>query len=84
MNDKPNTDMYTKKCAEFNRAVENKPMTNADRIRSMSDEELCKWLFQRDCKNIAAFLQHGGAGVMNVAQLLDWLQQPAEEVDHEN
>lgn len=79
MNDRPNTDMYTKKCGEFNRAVENKPMTNADRIRSMSDEELCKWLFQRDCKNIAAFLQHGGAGVMNVAQLLDWLQQPAEE-----
>lgn len=82
MNDRPNTDMYTKKCAEFNHAVENKPMTNADRIWSMSDEELYKWLFQRDCKNIAAFLQHGGAGVMNVAQLLDWLQQPVEEDDH--
>ena len=50
-------------------------MTNADRIRAMSDEELCNWLFQRDCTNIAAFLEHGGMGVMNAVQLLDWLQQ---------
>ena len=54
------------------------PITNADRIRSMSDEELCNWLFQRDCTNIAAFLEHGGMGVMNAVQLLDWIQQPAE------
>ena len=53
-----------------------KPQTNADRIRSMSDEELCNWLFQRDCTNIAAFLEHGGMGVMDAVQLLDWLQQP--------
>ena len=56
-----------------------KPMTNAQKIRAMSDEELCNWLFQRDCTNIAAFLQHGGAGVMNAVQLLEWLQQPAEQ-----
>ena len=54
------------------------PITNADRIRAMSDEELCNWLFQRDCTNIAAFLEHGGMGVMNAVQLLEWLQQPAE------
>ena len=53
-----------------------KPMTNAQKIRAMSDEELCNWLFQRDCTNIAAFLEYGGMGVMNVVQLLDWLQQP--------
>ena len=53
-----------------------KSQTNADRIRSMSDEELCNWLFQRDCTNIAAFLEHGGMGVMDAVQLLDWLQQP--------
>ena len=51
-------------------------ITNADRIRAMSDEELCNWLFQRDCTNIAAFLEYGGMGVMNAVQLLDWLQQP--------
>ena len=55
-----------------------KSQTNADRIRSMSDEELRNWLFQRDCTNIAAFLEHGGMGVMDAVQLLDWLQQPAE------
>ena len=55
-----------------------KPMTNAQKIRAMSDEELCNWLFQRDCTNIAAFLEHGGMGVMDAVQLLDWLQQPEE------
>ena len=55
-----------------------KSQTNADRIRAMSDEEMCNWLFQRDCTNIAAFLEYGGMGVMNAVQLLEWLQQPAE------
>ena len=55
-----------------------KPQTNAQKIRTMSDEELCNWLFQRDCTNIAAFLEHGGMGVMDAVQLLEWLQQPAE------
>ena len=53
-------------------------ITNADRIRSMNDEEMCNWLFQRDCRNIAAFLEYGGMGVLNTVQLLEWLQQPAE------
>ena len=44
-----------------------KVKTNADRIREMSDEELRNWLLQRDCKKIAAFLQHGAAGVMDAA-----------------
>ena len=55
-----------------------KSQTNADRIRSMNDEEMCNWLFQRDCTNIAAFLEHGGMGVLDAVQLLDWLKQPAE------
>ena len=55
-----------------------KSQTNADRIRAMSDEQMCNWLFQRDCTNIAAFLEYGGMGVMNAVQLLEWLQQPAE------
>ena len=54
------------------------PITNAQKIRAMSDEELCNWLFQRDCTNIAAFLEYGGMGVLNAVQLLDWLKQPAE------
>lgn len=31
-------------CAAFNRSVDDKPMTNADRIRSMSDEELSEFI----------------------------------------
>ena len=61
-------------CKEWEKQIP----TNADRIRSMSDEELRNWLFQRDCTNIAAFLEHGGMGVMNAVQLLEWLQQPSE------
>lgn len=44
------------------------PMTNADRIRAMSDEELAKWLEYE-----------GGGACAEVCGWLNWLQQPAEE-----
>ena len=69
---------YRHKCYTEDMCKCNEPPTNADRIRAMSDEELCNWLFQRDCTNIAAFLEQGGMGVMNAVQLLEWLQQPAK------
>ena len=71
---------HYKQAEEFSRKLIDhaKPQTNADRIRAMSDEELRNWLFQRDCTNIAAFLEHGGMGVMDAVQLLEWLQNPAE------
>ena len=62
-------------CIDFD---ERKLQTNADRIRAMSEEELCNWLFQRDCTNIAAFFEPCGMGVMDAGQLLDWLKQSAE------
>ena len=46
-------------------------MTNADRIRSMSDEELAEFLYQVGYDN--------GWGLEEYA--LEWLQQPAEEDD---
>ena len=49
-----------------------KPMTNADRIRAMTDEELAELLFQVGYDN--------GWGMKEYA--LEWLQQPAEEDDH--
>ena len=67
---------YRHKCYAEDMCKCHEPPTNADRIRAMSDEELCNWLFQRDCTNIAAFLEYGGMGVMNAVQLLEWLQQP--------
>ena len=47
------------------------PMTNADRIRAMTDEELAELLFQVGYDN--------GWGMKEYA--LEWLQQPAEEDD---
>lgn len=55
------------------------PTTNADRIRAMSDEELAKMLW-KTCRNyrsicvdpIVDFNAH-------VDDLVEWLQQPAEE-----
>ena len=45
------------------------PMTNADRIRAMSDEELAEFLIDlADDGNL---------------KIRDWLQQPAEEDDHD-
>lgn len=57
-------------------------MTNADRIRAMSDEELAKFIsIQSDdclCSNNSKCDYHcGGDSCLKV--LLDWLQQPAEE-----
>ena len=50
-----------------------KPMTNADRIRAMTDEELAELLFRVGYDN--------GWGMKEYA--LEWLQQPAEEDKHE-
>ena len=49
--------------------VVGKPMTNADRIRGMSDEELAKLL----CCT--------GWRMFEYKECLEWLQQPAEEDD---
>ena len=47
------------------------PMTNADRIRAMSDEEL------------AELLCCTGWRMIEQKECLEWLQQPAEEDDHD-
>ena len=52
-------------CEQFNEQIISRPRTNADRIRSMSDEEL------------AGFLE-GDYGNMMPGTALLWLQQPAE------
>ena len=61
-----------------------KPMTNADRIRSMSDEELALWI----CGVYDIEEEHGkfinGIIIPGYAphDIEEWLQQPAEEDDH--
>ncbi|MBE6977640.1 MAG: hypothetical protein E7438_03250 [Ruminococcaceae bacterium] len=60
-----------------------KPKTNADRIRAMSDEELAE-LFHGFCDNgercvYCPLYEKSCAGVhSDVPKWLEWLQQPAE------
>ena len=49
------------------------PMTNADRIRSMTDEELAKWLDN-------FFWGHKKVSIFDIRK---WLQQPAEKTKEE-
>ena len=66
--------------------VVGKPMTNAERIRAMSDEELALWI----CGVYDIEEEHGkfinGIIIPGYAphDIEEWLQQPAEEDDHEN
>ena len=51
-------------------------MTNADRIRSMSDEELAEFLATVKCRGAAA--EACDAFWEDDSYSIDWLQQPAE------
>ena len=57
------------KDAELPMGVVPKKPTNADRIRSMSDEELARWLEYE-----------GGGACAEVCGWLNWLQQPAKDI----
>ena len=67
------------------RCVDGKPVTNSDRIRNMNDEELAMFLCNfRSCDadeyicegcKAAKYCRAGHAGT------IDWLQQPAEDID---
>lgn len=58
------------------------PMTNADRIRAMSDEDLAWELMLWRCEAAAKY--HGIESQYPDTQstILDWLKQTAEEDDH--
>ena len=60
------------------RCVDGKPKTNADRIRSMSDEELAWELMLWRCEAVAR--HHGISSEYPDTQktILDWLRQPEE------
>ncbi len=51
-------------------------ITNADRIRAMSDKELARFLAEVEYRRSAA---GGGAIWKGMAHALEWLQQPPEE-----
>ena len=56
-------------------------MTNADRIRAMSDEELAEFLYNGDVEYCHVGLCKDGETCRICC--LRWLQMPAEEDDHE-
>lgn len=68
-------DIDPDKCDEWPDPV---PMTNGDRIRAMSDEELAWELMLWRCEAAAKY--HGIESQYPETQstILDWLQQPAE------
>ena len=53
-----------------------KPLTNADRVRAMSDEELAAWAINEAPKI-------GFGYTSSETGLLKWLKQPAEENKNE-
>ena len=59
--------------------TENKSKTNADRIRSMTDEELAEWISTKDvCGQCAYELECVCMKVPCTNGILEWLQSEAE------
>lgn len=69
---------------EYEDKAEQKPMTNADRIRAMTDEELANFLANPcECSVDTTIDGHRECGnKLCIQYLLEWLQQPAEEDKH--
>lgn len=81
-------------CTHFKKSEPILPMTNGDRIRAMSDEELADRLYWLDkdsipfCKNLP-YCEHrleADEFISDsecIACMLEWLKQPCSEVDHD-
>lgn len=72
-------------CAAFNRAVEDKPMTNADRIRDMSGSELAELLTNAAAGGCPPDMDWDCAKDIDGWDACEacwerWLQQPYERV----
>lgn len=66
-------------CAKFNRSITDRPLTNADCIRAMSDEQLANLL--TDYSNNGGWATEAGREVC-FERIIEWLRQPAEEDDN--
>ena len=61
----------------------NEPLTNAQKIRSMSDEELAEFLWNFNLADVSTVKMGEFGPHMFRHRLKEWLQQPAEEDDHD-
>ncbi len=80
-----------RQCADFEWCAEHedcglfkpKPQTNADRIRSMTDEELAEWLDggfrDADWCDISKFSNYDCMEVPCFGCIIDWLKQEVKE-----
>ena len=71
-------------CPLINLNAKPKPMTNADRIRAMSDEELNELfheIYNAGAEDAVAY--EWGQRTNSFEWTMEWLQQPAEEDKHE-
>lgn len=59
--------------------IEKVPMTNADRIRTMNDDELSVFLWNFRLEDVATGKVGDFGPHMFRRRLKEWLQQPAEE-----
>ena len=58
------------------------PQTNADRIRSMTDEELADWIAYWETRCYKRVEPLAYCDTENFAkQILDWLKSPVEEIN---
>ena len=82
---------YCSKCGGFFKQAAvmecndlNKPLTNAQKIRAMTDEELAEFLWNFNLADVSTDKLGEFGPHMFRYRLKEWLQMPAEEADHEN
>lgn len=88
---KPALDMAISALRQRETVTERHKLTNADRIRAMSDEELVVFLdeFSGRCLDCAEGAWNKNCPIYKDGHycrpkdIMEWLQQPAEEDDHE-
>lgn len=84
------TGKCSKACIErYNKEMGKKPMTNADRIRAMSDKELAEFAAEKivnlenrkmvEQGHTPTATQLSALGHTSYCVLMRWIQQPAEE-----
>ena len=74
-------------CDKFNQKILEAPMTNADRIRALSDEELAEWIYNGVSSDPCDYCEHNNGycdgvpckGKAHAEIIAERLQQPAEE-----
>lgn len=69
---------YRHKCFTEDLCKCHEPLTNANRIRAMSDEELAKFIMHGFVPDSFGTLMHNKRLFFTENDLVEWLQQPAE------